>query len=153
MNQLITYLLEAGIRSEFLSLPAYKVTIDYAAKRHECYGRYCSLIKNYYSDFQTSAKHLAERIKIAPNDQLDSVKHFKQHLIDFVKAIEEVASFKIDFYEQLEELELDPIRRPTDEIMYRVGKYAEVQGQFQQSFESLRNTDAALDAAFAQMKK
>lgn len=72
-------------------------------RRHDCYVRYCSLIRSYYCDLHGAAKHLSERIKIAPNDQLDSVKHFKHHLIDFVKALEEVASFKIEFYDQLQE--------------------------------------------------
>lgn len=56
------------------------------------------------------------------------------HLIDFVNAIEEVATFKIDFYTQLEDTELDPIRRPTDEIMFRVGKYAEAQAKFMEIY-------------------
>jgi hypothetical protein len=51
MNQLIAYLLEVGIRSEFLSVPAYKATLEFCQKRHECYVRYCSLIKSYYLDF------------------------------------------------------------------------------------------------------
>jgi hypothetical protein len=81
------------------------------------------------------------------------VKQFKQHLVDFVKAIEEVASFKINFYEQLEDSELDPIRRPTDEIMYRVGRYFEAQNKYQQIYESLKTNSATLNSAYAQAKK
>ena len=51
MEELFQRITQAGIRSEFLSLPNYKATVDFAQRRHLYYLKYCALIKSYYLDF------------------------------------------------------------------------------------------------------
>jgi len=48
------------------------------------------------------SKLITERIKISQGDSLMSIQHFKQFIIDFIKIIDEVATFKTDYYQQLE---------------------------------------------------
>lgn len=103
-----------GIKSEFLDINNYKNTAELSKRRHEAYLVFCKLIKNYYNDYLGAMNYFMERIKISPNDNLISIKQFKEFLIDFAHIVQEVSKFKSEFYEQLEDMEINSIIRPTD---------------------------------------
>lgn len=50
-------------------------------------------------------------------------------------------------------MEIDPIRRPTDEMMLRVGKYLETQNKFLSIYENFVNTDNGLNVLYNLFKK
>lgn len=51
--------------------------------------------------------------------------------------MDEVSKFKIQFYEELEEVEEDPAKNPTYEMLSKINKYSESQNNYKEIYRKL----------------
>ena len=126
-----------GIRSDFLSPQNYKATLEFAEKRYENYLRFCKLIERYYGDLQAMSRVVSEKLKTPSANGLQTINQFKKFILDFMSIIEEVSTFKISFYAELKDVEEDPVKKPTYELLANVNKYAERQTQYKELNEKI----------------
>ena len=145
--------INSGIQEAFLSKDRYRETLAFSRKRHDNYMNFCLLIQQYYMDFMEVAKAISRGVKPDPDHQLEAVKHFNQFIIDFSKIINDVSEFKVEYYEGLADTELDPVRRPTEEIILRTENYSQAQLKFIEVSNKARETEKNFEGAFGQLKK
>ena len=96
-------IVESGIRSDFLNSGNYKNTLEFAGKRNESYLKFCKIIQKYYSDLHNVTKQVYDKVKNNSNSNLRTCSQFKLFIQNFMGIIE-VSRFKMQFYEELEEI-------------------------------------------------
>ena len=95
---------ESGIRSDFLNSNNYKNTLEFAGKRNEAYLKYCKIIQKYYCDLHNVTRQVHDKVKSNSSSNLRTCSQFKLFIQHFMGIIDEVSQFKMQFYEELEEI-------------------------------------------------
>lgn len=94
-----------------------------------------------------------ERVKVQSGSNLQTIAQLKQFVADFMSMIDEVSRFKIQYYSELEEVEEDPVKKPTYEILNSIGKYSESQNKYKDIYSKLFSVEKQLQESFALLKK
>ena len=69
------------------------------------------------------AKTVKEKIKVKESSIIQTSGLFKQFMLKFMGIIDEVSTFKLQFYEELEEIDEDPVKKPTYELLAKAAQY------------------------------
>ena len=144
---------ESGIRSDFLNSNNYKNTLEFASKRNDNFLSYCKIIQQYYVDLQTVTKLVNDKIKGNSGGNLRTSGQFKLFIIQFMGIIDEVSKFKMQFYEELQEIEEDPVKKPTYELLAKTAKYQQAQDSYKDIFVKLMKVERQIEEHFFMIKK
>ena len=145
--------IESGIRSDFLNPANYKATLDFCSKRNDSFMRYCRIIQKYYCDLQAMTKVMKDKAKPNEGSVLRTCTQFRHFLMEFMGIIDEVSTFKIQYYEELEQIEEDPVKKPTYDMLAKVAQYSETQNTYKEVHASLQKVDKKIEEAFFSLRK